>query len=140
MNEDNSWNAIKVHYLASSREDLRAGIFTMNSFFLQRNNQNAAFSYTHSIAGWASTAERVTSVVELAGLKTTASSYSARLQRVLFDTKSGELKVVMSLSSSPLFERISISYIILKNSAPFTLTPFSTQNPPNTDGFDFIGL
>ena len=63
INEDNSWNAVKLHFLVSSREDLRVGIFTMDSFFLQRNNPNAAFSYTHSITGWENTTQRVTSVV-----------------------------------------------------------------------------
>ena len=140
INEDNSWNSIRLHYLATSREDFRVGIFSLDSFFLQRNNRNSAFSYTYSLPGWQSTTERVTAVTELAGLKTSSAAYSARLERVLINAASGELTVVMRLSSNPLFERISISYIVFRQSAPFTLTPFSTQNPPNSGGFEFTGL
>ena len=52
INEDSSWNSIRVSYLASARSDFVLGSFAAGVYFLQQNSNQGQVTFPHTISGW----------------------------------------------------------------------------------------
>lgn len=52
IDENNSWNSIRVSYLASARTDFLLGSFSAGTYFLQSASSSGVITYAHQIAGW----------------------------------------------------------------------------------------
>ena len=75
----------------------------------------------------------------LSGLKTSASTFSAAVGNVNFNSQSGVLSVFVNLVSSPDFERVSISYVIFAQTAPFAYSRFIPLRP-STATHNYYGI
>lgn len=124
LDEDNTWNTVRVSYLASARSDFFLGTFSA-AMYLPQSTSNGIVMINHGIANWTPSQHNFISIVELAGAKTAAKTFSIALTKVTLDKTSGVMTVETSLSSTPAFEFVVITYVVFSPAIPLTYSPYS---------------
>ena len=129
IDEDSTWNTVKISFLASARSDFYLGTFAAATYIPQTTS-NGIVSISHGLSNWTPSQHTFISIVELAGAKTAATTYSIALTKVDFNKISGVITVETSLSSTPAFEFVVITYVVFDTSAPFTASPYAVGPLP----------
>jgi hypothetical protein len=139
IDDDSKWTTIKISYLASARNDFTLGSYTISTSLLSQGSSNGGVTSLYTIPQWTSSAVELRIAIQIAGIKVTASTFSAELTSVVVDKQTGLIALGMTLQSSPLIEYLVITYVLWKNTAPISYSYYSVDQASGSP-YNFIGL
>ena len=125
IDEDNSWQKIKISYLATARAEFTLGSFSAGTFLQHTMSKNGNIHYSYVIPNWKSQVDSHTVIVELAGVKTKATRLEVMLLAVSFSEVTGQITTSMRMTSSPAIESIVLTYIVFNNKSPVEFDTFN---------------
>lgn len=117
INNDNTWNSIKISYLAANRADVWAGSYLVDTFFLKgRDVSSVEFKY--GLPGWQRQVNMARISVQLAGVRTSGSGVpSIAIANATVDSNTGIISINTSINAQVLLEYLYFSYVIWVNTA-----------------------
>ena len=139
LNEDNSWNTVKISYLASARSDFVLGTFSAGTYYSQAASSNGDVTVSHIVPGWTVQNLGFRVVVELSGIKTYSSAFQAIISTVSINPSNGMIIVNMKLVSSPPIESVVISFVAFSQSSPIGYNEFNSAQGSNLP-YQFLGI
>ena len=115
------------------------GTFSAGTYFLQSTSSSSIVNYPYTIPGWTSQSTGFTVIVEISGVKTSASTFQVTLTAVSINQVSGLINTQMTLISNPPIESVVITYIAFSSASPVSFTSF---NPAvgSTLPYQFVGI
>lgn len=127
---------MKISYLITARSDLQAGFFIADSYAASENSQSTSqvITFTHSLPGWSTRTNSVSTAVQLAGLRTSSSSIrNIEITAASIDPRNGILSVNVTLGSTGYVEFLYFSYVWWVNSPLFFTAFFDPANASAVD-------